>query len=175
MLASQICESLCLADIYQPAIDAAQYTARKNDIEDRVTIYQGDGLLALPESEKFDLVVGTGPHFAERNMLEYSHNLEPRIYLDDKWRLRRQFFSGIRKHLERDGLIVLNENLKGSHIDTFKPMIEAAGLKISGWQLSRRFSALYWYLFIMRDDSKMQLQMCTQGDDLVLRLDSTVE
>ncbi|MGY3361844.1 methylase of polypeptide subunit release factors [Bradyrhizobium sp. GM0.4] len=70
MLAGNICESLCLADFYGPAIDAAQYTARKNNIGDRVTIYKGDGLLALPKSEKFDLVVGNPPHFVERNMLE---------------------------------------------------------------------------------------------------------
>ncbi|MER9586055.1 methyltransferase [Mesorhizobium sp. M0276] len=170
MLANNICKSLCLADFYQPAIDAAQYTTRTNNIEDRVTIYQGDGLLALPEWEKFDLVVGNPPHYVERNMAEYSINMEPRIYVDDKWLLHREFFSGIRKHLERDGLIVLFENGKGSHIDTFRPMIESSGLKISGWQWSRRFNALYWYLFIMRDDSKAQLQIRTQGNDSELRL-----
>lgn len=48
-------------------------------------------------------------------------------------------------------------------------MIESSGLKISGWQWSRRFNnprcdePLIWYLFIMRDDSK--LQMRTQGND----------
>lgn len=168
MLAAHICESLCLADFYGPAIDAAQYTARKNNIEDRVKIYQGDGLLALPASEKFDLVVGNPPHFVERNMLE--HIYESRIYVDEKWLLHREFFSGIRKHLERNGLIVLFENGRGSHNDTFRPMIESSGLKIAGWQWSRRSNSRYWYLFIMRDDSKMQLQMCTQGNDPELRL-----
>ncbi|MER9585756.1 methyltransferase [Mesorhizobium sp. M0276] len=166
MLAGNISEHLCLADFYLPAIDAAKYTACQNDIEDRVTIYQGDGLLALPDSEKFDLVVGNPPHYVERNM----NNLdtEPRIYVDDKWLLHRDVFSGIRKHLERDGLIVLIENGRGSHIDTFRPMIESSGLKISGWQWSRRFNFLY-YLFIMRDDSKVQPHIRTQGNDSELR------
>ncbi|VIO78764.1 50S ribosomal protein L3 glutamine methyltransferase [Bradyrhizobium ivorense] len=161
MLAANICASLCLADFYGPAIEAAQYTADKNNIGDRVTVYKGDGLLALPESERFDLVVGNPPHFVERNMLEYRENFEPRIYVDDKWRLHRDFFSGIREHLERDGLIVLVENTRGSHIDTFKPMIQSCGLMISGWQWSRRFNVApaLWYLFIMRDDSKVQLQI----------------
>ncbi|WOH64022.1 methyltransferase [Bradyrhizobium sp. BWA-3-5] len=170
MLAGTICESLCLADLYRPAIDAAQYTACKNNIRDRVTIYQGDGLLALPESEKFDLVVGNPPHYVERNMLEYIRNIEPRIYVDDKWLLHREFFSGIRKHLKRNGLIVLLESSRGSHIDTFRPMIESSGLKVCGWQWSRRFDSRFWYLFIMRDDSRMQLLMRTQGNDSELRL-----
>ncbi|MCK1621214.1 methyltransferase [Bradyrhizobium sp. 159] len=169
MLASNICETLCLADCYRPAIDAAQYTASTNNISDRVTLYEGDGLLALPESEKFDLVVGNPPHFVERNMLEYA-NVESRIYLDDKWLLHRQFFAGIRKHLERDGLIVLFENSRGSHIETFRPMIEAAGLKISGWQWSCRFGHLFWYLFVVRNDSKLQLRMPARGSHSELRL-----
>jgi len=170
MLADKICETLCLADTHAPAIDAARYTARKNNIGDRVTIYQGNGLLALPESEKFDLVVGNPPHYAERRMLEYINNVDPRIYRDDRWRLHCQFFSGVRKHLERDGLIVLLESSRGSHIDTFRPMIESSGLKISGWRWSPRFNESIWYLFIMRDDSKMQLQIRAQGDHSELRL-----
>ncbi|RXG84478.1 methyltransferase [Bradyrhizobium zhanjiangense] len=168
MLASDICESLCLADFYGPAIDAAQYTARKNNIEDRVTIYQGHGLLALPDSEKFDLIVGNPPNHVGPVMW-YSH-VEPHIYVDNNWLLHREFFSGIRKHLERDGLIVLFENSRASHIDTFRPMLESSGLKISGWRWSRRFDTQYWYLFIIRDDSKMQLQMPTQGNESELRL-----
>ncbi|MGY3361845.1 hypothetical protein ACVWZK_008508 [Bradyrhizobium sp. GM0.4] len=94
--------------------------------------------------------------------------MESRIYVDDKWLLHRDFFSGIRKHLMRDGLIVLVENTRGSHIETFRPMVESSGLKIVGWRWSPRFGTFNWYLFIMRDDSKMQLEMHTHGNELKL-------
>ena len=62
LLANNICKSLCLADFYGPAVSAARYTAKFNGVEDRVSIYQGDNLAALPPTESFDLVLGNPPH-----------------------------------------------------------------------------------------------------------------
>lgn len=153
LLANQIGRSLCLADIYPPAVEAARQTARQNGIEDKVSIYHGDGLQALPEHEKFDLVVANPPHFVERNMIEYAHSNAPRIYVDPDWRLHKQFFQKIRQHLNQDGLIVLMENTAGFHVDTFHEEIKAAGLVTLGWEWSCKHGDSLWYMFIMRDDA----------------------
>jgi hypothetical protein len=157
-LAHGICESLCLADFFGPAVTAARYTAKANGVEARVSIYQGDNLSALPSHESFDLVLGNPPHFPIRNMTEFSCNNDPRIYVDEGWRVHRQFFSTIRKHLTRDGLIVLSENTWGSHLETFREMIESSGLVIAGWRWSNNHGQSLWYMFVTRDDSLVRYE-----------------
>lgn len=156
LLANHVCASLCLADMYAPAVEAARHTAVINGVEDRVSIYEGDSLSALPPDETFDLVLGNPPHFANRNMSEFSVNNDPRIYVDEGWRLHESFFAGVRKHLTRDGLIVLSENTWGAHLETFRPMIEASGLAIAGWRWSLKHGDTLWYLFVTRDDATVK-------------------
>lgn len=157
LLAHGFGTSLCLADCYAPAIEAATYTAEANNIGDQVSLYLGDGILALPEHEKFSLVVGNPPHFPNRIMMEHAYEgdpkTNPRIYVDPDWRLHKQFFSGIRHHLTQNGRIILVECSGGSHLETFRPMVEAAGLVVSGWQWSRTRGKDMWYLFLSRDDA----------------------
>jgi methylase of polypeptide subunit release factors len=158
LLAHKVCQSLCLADFYGPAVSAARHTAKVNQVEDRVSIYQGDNLSALPPNETFDLILGNPPHFANSNMSEFSCDNDPRIYVDEGWRVHRQFFSKVRAHLNRDGLIVLSENTWGSHLDTFREMIESCGLVIAGWRWSLNHGQTLWYLFVTRDDSTVSYE-----------------
>jgi methylase of polypeptide subunit release factors len=158
LLASGVCNSLCLADFYGPAVTAARHTAKTNHVEDRVTVYQGDNLSALPAHESFDLVLGNPPHFQNRNMSEFSCDNDPRIYVDEHWNVHRKFFSTVRRHLTRDGLVVLSENTWGSHLETFRDMIESAGLAIAGWRWSINHGQTLWYMFVTRDDATVRYE-----------------
>lgn len=156
LLAHHFGTSLCLSDIYPPAIQAVKDTAKINKIEDRVNVYQGDGVSALPEHEKFDVVVGNPPQFPNRIMLEYLYardpKINPRIYIDPEWSLHKKFFQGIREHMTQNGLVVLTEASGGSHVETFRPLIEEAGLVLEGWKWPKRGRDMY-YLFIRRNDT----------------------
>lgn len=117
-------DRVTLADIYQPSLDMAQKTA--NDAGISVQILPGDGIGHLPSDLKFDLVVGNPPH--------YDFDLGgtgTRINHDPEWSVHRDFFSRIGQHLTPNGMILLQENRRGSKPQTFQSMIEQNGLRIA--------------------------------------------
>jgi len=125
-----LCESLCLTDIHNPALECAEETAYYNQLENKVSIHLLKDLALLPEDEKFDLVVSNPPHaefFAEE---KWYGNLN-RLTTDVNWEAHKNFFSNIKKHLLPDGVILLQENHAGSTVETFQSMIEDAGLVIT--------------------------------------------
>lgn len=121
LLAHGLAETLCLADINPEAVKACQRTITENGLADRVSIYHSDNLKNIPDTERWDLVVGNPPHFDDRPGDLRGH--------DDDWRLHRQFFTAVGGFLRPGGVIVLQENNRGSTAETFRPMIEASGLR----------------------------------------------
>ena len=130
LLAQDLCESLCLTDLYNPAIELADATATNpdNKCADRVTTYLLKDLSLLPSHEMFDLVVANPPHFGEKISKLVNTN---RICSDINWEAHRNFFNNIKSHLTPDGIILLQENYQGSTVDSFKLFIEEAGLEIT--------------------------------------------
>jgi len=129
ILAHGLCDSLCLADVNPAAVEACRITVRENGLEDRVTIYESEGLLQIPESEQWDLVVGNPPHSGSDQKIESI--LKPVIvYQDIDWKIHRQFYLNIANHLGPGGQIVIQENAMFSDSDTFRGMIEENGLEI---------------------------------------------
>lgn len=149
--------SLCLIDSRDPAIEMAEYTAKANDVDRLVSLYRGEGISALPKGEQFDLVVAHPPYFPNRVMLEVIHandsKANPQLYVDPDWRLHKQFFSSIGRYLKPNGRIILLECTNASHFETFRPMIEAENLVVSGWQWSCTRGSDMWYLFVSRNDA----------------------
>jgi methylase of polypeptide subunit release factors len=147
ILANNLCKSLCLADIYKPSVDAIKETISTNKLSN-VSVYHGHNLDALPSTEKFDLIISNPPHFANP-IYQYKY-LNERIYVDKDWELHKEFFANIQKHLLKDAKIILFESAWGSNLETFKPMIESAGLKIGrhGYSRTRPELNYYWYLEI---------------------------
>ena len=66
LLAHGLCETLCLADINEDAIEACRRTIRTNRLADRVSLYRSDNLTAIPASERWDLVVRVLPRHRQR-------------------------------------------------------------------------------------------------------------
>ena len=77
---------------------------------------------AIPSEEQWDLVVGNPPFFDHRAFHLRAH--------DRGWHLHREFFATIGRFLRPGGIIVLQENNLGSTAETFREMIETAGLAI---------------------------------------------
>ncbi len=55
LLAAGLCDSLCLSDINREAVEIAMETVRRNNLEDRVSVYVSDALDAVPPHERWDL------------------------------------------------------------------------------------------------------------------------
>ena len=121
LLGYGFCETLCLADINAEAVQACRRTVAKNGLAQRVAVYRSDNLGGIPTSERWDLVVGNPPHFSDRSSGELRFH-------DEDWSLHRDFFAGVGKFLKPGGMIVLVENNLGSTAETFRSMIDEAGL-----------------------------------------------
>lgn len=123
-----LCQSLCVSDIYDAAINRVNETALANRI-DNVSAYATGAVSGLPDHEMFDLVVANPPHFLE---CPGDDNYQ-RIAVDKDWAAHQEFFANIKQHLLPDGVILLQENQAGSlHREKdFEAYINAAGLEIT--------------------------------------------
>jgi SAM-dependent methyltransferase len=123
LLGNGLCETLCLADINPDAVEACRRTVRENGLGDRVSVYQSDSLEDIPASERWNLVVSNPPHFVDERFDDIRA-------CDRDWHVHRGFFADIGRFLAPGGVVVLQENNRGSTADTFRRMIEESGLSI---------------------------------------------
>ncbi len=124
LLGHGLCDTLCLADVNPDAVRACRRTIAENKLEDRVSVYYSDNLDAIPPSERWDLVVGNPPHFDSPQL-----GGEKR-FADFGWNIHRRFFQSVGSFLKPGGVILIQENNCGSTVETFRPMIEDAGLSM---------------------------------------------
>ena len=123
MLGNGLCETLCLSDINPAAVASCRHTVRVNKLDDRVSVYQSDNLKNIPASEIWNLIVSNPPHFID----QYEGDIRAH---DPNWQIHRNFFETVGDHLAKDGVIILQENNRGSVVETFRPMIEQSGFEI---------------------------------------------
>ena len=71
----------------------------------------------------WNLIVSNPPHFID----QYEGDIRAH---DPDWRIHRNFFETVSDHLAEDGVIVLQENNRGSIVETFRPMIEQSDFEI---------------------------------------------
>lgn len=146
MLAHELCETLCLADINPEAVAACRQTIADNGLADRVTVYLSDNLKSIPQSEHWDLVVSNPPHFVD----QFAGSLRAH---DPDWRIHRGFFATVAPFLKPGGVIILQENTAGSTVETFRSVIEQSGLTIvfvQGSVPQRTPDHRFYYIGIMR-------------------------
>jgi len=123
MLAHGLCDTLFLADINPWAVEACRRTVERNGLGGRVTVVHSDNLEQVPESERFDLVVGNPPHFIDR----LEGNLRA---FDAGWEIHRRFYASIGRFLKPAGVCLIQENAQGSKTDDFRRMIADGGLDL---------------------------------------------
>jgi tRNA1(Val) A37 N6-methylase TrmN6 len=144
VLGNQLCNTLHLSDIYEPAKEIVNKTIQDNNLEDCVKFYVSDNFKSIPTGTKFDLIIANPPHF---NCDPYAPLLtDQRRYKDTDWATHHDFFNNVKPFLADDGKILLVENIWGSGVTTFEKMIADNNLKISNHLLSKRFQYDIWYL-----------------------------
>jgi methylase of polypeptide subunit release factors len=131
LLGHQLTDTLCLADVNPGAVAACEETIRRNGLEDRVRVYTSDCLEQIPATECWDLVVGNPPHSGTTDA-HPEFNRPEIIYQDAGWELHRRFYATVREHLDAGAQVVIQENARFSSLDTFRDMVERAGLSLVG-------------------------------------------
>lgn len=147
LLAHRLCNTLCLADINMRAIRACRKTIEANGLHDRVSLYHSNNLHAIPEKEQWDLVVGNPPHFID----DHHGNLRA---FDKDWQIHEKFYEQVSDHLAPGGVILIQENNRGSSLYDFKKMIESNGLSVvyhSEHDLNRSKHDRFYFIASMRD------------------------
>jgi len=146
LLGNGFCETLCLADINPDAVASCERTISVNGLSSRASVFQSDNLKDISRSEKWSLVVSNPPHFVD----QYEGDLRAH---DPDWRIHREFFATIGDFLAKGGVVVLQENNRGSTIDSFRQMIENSGLEIvflDGHSPTLTKESEFYYIGIMR-------------------------
>jgi methylase of polypeptide subunit release factors len=133
LLANNLCDRLTLVEINPKAVKACLRTIRINDLADRVSVYESDGLKNVPATEKWDLVVANPPwHKCTRTDFEYMFAQGKYEYalirFDRDWNTHRQFYANVGRFLRRGGSVLFEENLSGSSPNLWRRMIEKSGL-----------------------------------------------
>lgn len=150
MLASGLAKNVTLSDMYLPAIELAQYTKENNlTFTDNINIVHGKNLENVTGT--FDLIVGNPPHWstaeAAANILgfdstQYDHIED--VLVDPNWNSHKEFFKQAKQILSENGVILLQENYTGSTPETFRLMVQQAGLKISTYTKSKMYKDIYY-------------------------------
>jgi len=156
MLASGIAKNVTLSDMHLPAIELAQHTKENNlTFTDNINVVHGKNLENV--NGTFDLIVGNPPHWptaeAAANTLgfdstQYGHVED--ILVDPDWNSHKEFFKQAKQILSENGVILLQENYTGSTPETFRLMVQQAGLKISTYAHSEMYDDIY-YLEVIHD------------------------
>ncbi len=148
LLANDLCDKLTLADINSEAVEVCKETIRNNNLESKVSAYISDCLDNIPETEKWDLVVGNPPHVFCADESQYKKNI---TLFDPNFKIHRKFYQDIRKFLKPSGSILLQEHRESTGIDDFKEMIEENGLKIID---------VFQYMSPFKPKSKFNFSVC---------------
>jgi 16S rRNA G966 N2-methylase RsmD len=125
LLANGLCDSLTLVDVNPEAVRAAELTRERNRLESRVKVFHSNVLDAVPQTEKWDLVVCNPPHFLAKNSNDTCIK-----EFDPGWELHRRFYANVRKFLSPGARVVCKENASASVAEIFEPMITASGGKV---------------------------------------------
>ena len=147
LLAHGLCDHLVLSDVNPHAIEVLRDTVRMNGLEEKVTIYESDGLESIPAHERWDLVVANPPHF------QTQFGQHPNLITDDPdWRLHRDFYSGVADFLAPGGSVLFQENSEGSSPEDFLPMLADSGLFHirTMWYTGGKAGPHFYYMWAMK-------------------------
>jgi methylase of polypeptide subunit release factors len=111
VLAEGIGQRLCLADINPDALACVETTVTANNLQDKVSYYVSDNFNAIPDQERFDLVVSNPPNFFAINP---EHPLSPHFKDDLRpndpgWNIHRDFYRHVSKYLQPGAQICISE------------------------------------------------------------------
>lgn len=134
LLANGHCDSLVLSDTNPVAVAAMRETVRRNGLEDRVTLYESDGLTDIPAEESCDLFIANPPFFNGERIPILRENpwmsasTELRVQ-DRGWKLHRHLYANMSRFLRPGGSSLFQETSLGVPPEEFLPMVEEGGMR----------------------------------------------
>jgi methylase of polypeptide subunit release factors len=148
-----LCKHLSLIEIDPPTAQQAEQTRTDSDnnCSNEVTIYNTGDIGKIPNDVEFDLIVGNPPHFFHAS----TDPIASRIQSDPGWQVHQNFYANIASRLSDNGVILIQENMMGSTVETFNPYVEQAGLQVTDWFRSPMWfkypkdSCLIYYMEVM--------------------------
>jgi UDPglucose 6-dehydrogenase len=137
ILGHNLAEKMFFQDYLPVAEQNIIHNAESLGWQDKVKCHTSSVVSALPDTEKFDLVVANPPHIADffeflnNSRIQSSTNVDgflssARMCVDHKYSSHREFFTNIRKRVTDDADILLIEN---NDNNTFKQWAYENGLK----------------------------------------------
>jgi 16S rRNA G966 N2-methylase RsmD len=117
-LARGLCKRLCLIDINPMAIELCKKTVIENGLVDKVRVFHSNVLSNVPKSEKWDLVVWDPPF--HKSPLMDGNDIR---WVDDNWKVRREFYATIHEHLNPGSSIIFMESTKTGSPSLWRRMI----------------------------------------------------
>jgi len=147
LLSQKLCQKLYLNDIYYPAIESIKITIDNNrdQCQDRVFYHHSESISSLPSDWKFDLVIANPPHWnPSLGQLITNINFNDRICADDGWNLHNDFFSNIKKYLNSNAVILLQEHTYASGPEFFRSVIEQNNMYINNCYWESNNSNIYY-------------------------------
>ncbi len=118
LLAHGFCERLTLIDINPDAVRMATKTARYNQLDAVVGVYESDCFDQVPAHEKWDIVVSNPPQFVpvggtrpdEWTSPRRSHVApNPARAFDPGWRIHERFFQQVGAFIKPGGVVLFQE------------------------------------------------------------------
>ena len=127
-------------DLSADALAVARLNLERHGLQQRVRLARGDGWAAVPEGERFDLVLCNPPYVNARSMaaLPPEYRAEPALALDgnaaggeDGMDFIRALLAGLAAHLAPRGVLVLEVGHEIEHFHRAFPRLAWVGLPTS--------------------------------------------
>jgi len=123
-------------ELSEGALAVAALNVQRHGLAHRIRLAQGDGWAAVQEPEPFDLVLCNPPYVNARSMaaLPAEYRAEPAMSLAggaDGMDFIRPLLAGLKPHLARDGVLVLEIGHEIEHFHRAFPRLPIVGLPTS--------------------------------------------
>jgi methylase of polypeptide subunit release factors len=130
------CSTLDLADIWKPALRAAEGVETKK----KATTWHIRRLSDIKPIKKYDLIVANPPWFTGQLLNQERTSCDPGL------RITKQFFDDVRQYLSNDGIIIIVEGQTYTGPGDFDKMITKNGLELSNLFVCN--DGIHWFMVI---------------------------
>ena len=123
LLSKGYCDELYLVDINRENLKHINETRRLNDINN-VKFIHSNGFGKIKKGDEVDTIISNPPHFKTLRSEGYRFDNEKLLSLDEDMNFHKEFFKNVRKHLSKDGVIILVENCDGVTEEDIKEIVK---------------------------------------------------
>lgn len=155
ILGKRICKKITFTDYYHLAIENCLENARRNNLQESVSGYISPTIKDLPETDLYDLVIGTPPHCFDGD--EYLEQLKrsniektgsssasnwARLTIDDGMEIHKEFFNNIECRLTDHADVLIFGSGKQNNI---KDLAFNGNLELIDTFPVKRYGVIYYF------------------------------